>query len=175
MSETNFSLNDSDNRKVAIQVTGSRDRTKRRNSNYTVIVPYNCLNQTLGQISRTGGKIVDVTIQSSSLPAPNINKKTESPTIISSQPKIIQSTPVQSIASPAQDVVKTDINLVENLPAEPEMATSEESVKNIEKKDLSSRRIRVKKTRLISSKKTIRNSFKGHSTKARRKTKTYLQ
>lgn len=79
MTENNLSLNDSENRKVTIQVTGSHARNQGRKSNYTIIVPFGCLNQTLGQISRTGGKIVDVTIQSSCLPAPNITHKTDLP------------------------------------------------------------------------------------------------
>ncbi len=56
-----------DSRKVAIQVVGLPNRTLKRTSNYTVIVPYYRFSQTIQQICRTGGRIVDITVHSSSL------------------------------------------------------------------------------------------------------------
>lgn len=59
-------------RKVVIQAIGSFN--KKRRGNYIVIVPYSRLSQTIQQISRTGGRIVNISINSSSLINPEVSE-----------------------------------------------------------------------------------------------------
>jgi hypothetical protein len=81
-----------DSRKAIIQVTGARCRQLRK-SNYTVIVPYNRLSKTIQQITRTGGRIIQVTIQSASLFSP----ETKSNEITTAQPSILPSVEVSPV------------------------------------------------------------------------------
>jgi hypothetical protein len=190
MTETNISQDNFDNRKVSIQVTGSRDRVRGKKSNYTVIVPYTCLNQTIREISRTGGRIIDVTIKDSCLPAPQIQNPIKEPKSISSQPQKIKTDLLKTTVTPVKESAKTESEVLRQatveqkntsptstneLPLQKNLLTSEERVEKTNKPDLLPRKIKTKKTRLSSRKKLIRNSTKGHSIKTRRKNKTYLQ
>ncbi|BDA69236.1 hypothetical protein RIVM261_059000 [Rivularia sp. IAM M-261] len=55
--------NDSNNRLVLVEVTGAVHKQV-HNSNYIIKVPFNRLSQTIQRITRTGGKVVNVTMSS---------------------------------------------------------------------------------------------------------------
>lgn len=73
-----------DSRKAIIEVTGARCRQFRK-SNYILIVPYNRLIQTIQRINRTGGRIIKVTIQSTSL----FSTETKIEELTTSQPSVL--------------------------------------------------------------------------------------
>jgi hypothetical protein len=55
------------NRQVAIEVRGSRGTNKRRYGNYTLIVPYSRLSQTIQRLHQRGGRILNITVDSGPL------------------------------------------------------------------------------------------------------------
>jgi phycocyanin-associated, rod len=77
MATTSISSNISDisnhqSRMVTITVTGIQQQLMRL-SNQTLSVPYNRLSQTMRNIHRLGGKVVDVSMRAVSTAAPSVN------------------------------------------------------------------------------------------------------
>jgi phycocyanin-associated, rod len=63
-------------RMVTITVTGIQQQLMRI-SNQTLSVPYNRLSQTMRNIHRVGGKVVDVSMQTASASSPSVNRSSK--------------------------------------------------------------------------------------------------
>jgi CpcD/allophycocyanin linker domain len=57
----------SDNRKVAIAVTGFCNLDLKRHGNFTLMIPFSRLNQTMQWIDRQGGRIAGIKLSNSPL------------------------------------------------------------------------------------------------------------
>jgi hypothetical protein len=190
-------MNNYDSRKVVIQVMGLPNQNLKRRSNYTVIVPYYRFSQTIQQICRTGGRIVNVTVHSSSL----INTKTaqislETETVFpkTSTPATIGDS--ESSATPkAQVVPETEVIAPQPSPL-PETIEAKDSQEEIvsppvesatkqspittsqiaksERKTTQTRRQKFHTNSVKYPRKTMRNDSKVRGKKARRRSKPYL-
>jgi phycocyanin-associated, rod len=164
-------------RKVVIQAIGSFNQ--KRKGKYTVIVPYSRLSQTIQQISRTGGRIVNISINSSSLINPEVVEKptepsqinTSKPDLIPETPKITESEKIENQPLKSSKKVETEVNQKETITsAAPLPITSSK----IEKRPNKPRRKKLQFERITNFKKTTKNPAKTQGKKSRKRSKLYL-
>ncbi len=119
MGNNTTSWNSSDSRKVAIKVTGVCRQDLTPKSVYTIIVPYSRLSQTIQQINRLGGQIVDVSVRSSVLVDPS-QISTTSIKAAETETSKANNLPVEAIK-----IAETEI-IADNLTVEPISTVLEE-------------------------------------------------
>ncbi|MBW4508534.1 MAG: hypothetical protein KME64_18775 [Scytonematopsis contorta HA4267-MV1] len=118
-------LSDYNSRTVVIEVITGGSHKNIRNSHSTLKVPYSSLSQTIGRITSRGGKIVSVSMLSSSPSDLNISTvsiKSDSELVIPEKVVIKQATEKQETVQ--QETVKQE-KLVAEKPAEPKEAVKE--------------------------------------------------
>lgn len=171
-----------DSRKVAIQVVGLPNQTLKRTSNYTVIVPYYRFSQTIQQICRTGGRIVDITLHSSSLIATKTAEiLPETKTGFSQTLASAEISESESIATsePQRETIAPKDSQAEITPAPVESATTRSQIttSKVVRSPRKTTQARRKKSQIDSAKylkKTMRNAAKIRGKKERKKSKPYL-
>jgi hypothetical protein len=169
ISTTNLGTYDS--RKVAIQVTGLYCQKNGNKSIYTVVVPYCRFNQTIQQISRRGGKIVNVTVQYSSLI--HQSKTIILPPTTSAKPVIAEVEVVEKIENDTSQLYAVLASDEETKAPVLESTSQREIVTSTKKTETNSVKHRRKKARLARtnySRKSAKNSLKGRGKRVRKKT-----
>lgn len=182
MSDINeINRDDYSNRKVVIQAIGSLNQ--KRSGKYTMIVPYSRLSQTIQQISKNGGRIVNININSSSLIEPKIGnspaeKTTEVSPINTPQADIITEAPkdpepkkIETQPLTPSKTIESKISQKETvIPPTPHPIT----YSKIEKKPNKPRRKKLQFDRATNFKKTTRNTAKLRGKKTRKHSKLAL-
>ena len=167
--------NNYDSRKAVIQVTGLSGQNDRRRSNYTIVVTYNRLSQTIQQLGRTGGKIVNITVSSSALI--NIeglaNSQALTTAVIdeSKSATTSEAQPIKYEKLAIQESIKTETSQ-EDGNLQPPIVTPQKV--DLEKTIARFRRKRTQSDRTTFSKRYSRNSIRIRDKKARKRSKTYL-
>jgi CpcD/allophycocyanin linker domain len=171
----------SGDRKVVIQAIGSLNQKRR--GKYTIIVPYSRLSQTIQQISKNGGRIVNISINSSSLIEPKIGKfPVEKHTEISlnniSQADLITEAPKDHEPKTIETQPLTPAKTIESETSQKETVILSTpppiTYSKIEKKPNKPRRKKLQFDRATNFKKTTRNTAKLRGKKTRKHSKLAL-